>query len=117
MSRRLTVAEVAFGGGRPRPGSRGRSRRRRTGTARMFGMAAYEGLYERAAVLLRYRATDHPLVDGDKRTDRLAAATLLGVSGVGLASRGQDAAYDLVIDAASGDESDIRAIAGRPRPL
>ncbi|MEU4487941.1 type II toxin-antitoxin system death-on-curing family toxin [Streptomyces purpurascens] len=85
--------------------------------ARMFGTAAYEDLYEQAAALLHAIATNHPLVDGNKRTAWPAAATLLGVNGVDLAGCDQDSAYDLVIDVASGDESDISVIAGRLRGL
>ncbi|WP_435887899.1 type II toxin-antitoxin system death-on-curing family toxin [Streptomyces chartreusis] len=70
-----------------------------------------------AAALLHAIATNHPLVDGNKRTAWLAAATFLGVNGVDLEGCDQDTAYDLVIDVASGDESDIAVIAGRLRRL
>ncbi|WP_369271353.1 type II toxin-antitoxin system death-on-curing family toxin [Streptomyces sp. R11] len=124
MTRHLTVAEVAaiariaFGGRAPEV--------RETGLfasavhrprARMFGSVAYDDLYEQAAALLHAIATNHPLVDGNKRTAWLAAATSLGVNGVDLAGCDQDAAYDLVIDVASGDEGDIAVIAGRLRRL
>ncbi|MET9520836.1 type II toxin-antitoxin system death-on-curing family toxin [Streptomyces coeruleorubidus] len=124
MTRHLTVAEVttiariAFGGRDPEV--------RQTGLfvsavhrprARMFGTAAYEDLYEQAAALLHAVATNHPLVDGNKRTAWLAAATFLGVHGVDLTACDQDTAYALVIDVASGDESDIRLIAERLRRL
>ncbi|MFG1670597.1 type II toxin-antitoxin system death-on-curing family toxin [Streptomyces sp. Y7] len=124
MTRHLTVAEVttiariAFGGRTPEVRERGlfvsavhRPR------ARMFGTAAYEDLHEQAAALLHAIATNHPLVDGNKRTAWLAAATFLAVNGVDLAGCDQDTAYDLVIDVASGDESDISVIAGRLRRL
>jgi death-on-curing protein len=124
MTRHLTVAEVtalaevAFGGRVPEaraPGLLASAVHRPR--ARMFGTAAYEDLYEKAAALLHAIAANHPLVDGNKRTAWLAAATFLGVNGVDLADCDQDAAYDLVIDVASGGESDIRAIAGRLRQL
>lgn len=83
----------------------------------MFGTAAYEDLHEQAAALLHAVATNHPLVDGNKRTAWLAAATFLGVNGVDLTACDQDTAYALVIDVASGDESDIRLIAERLRRL
>ncbi|WP_327594813.1 type II toxin-antitoxin system death-on-curing family toxin [Streptomyces chartreusis] len=124
MTRHLTVAEVttiariAFGGRTPEVRESGlfasavhRPR------ARMFGTAAYEDLHEQAAALLYAIATNHPLVDGNKRTAWLAAATFLGVNGVGLEGCDQDTAYDLVIDVASGAESDIAVIAGRLRRL
>ncbi|MGW0866816.1 type II toxin-antitoxin system death-on-curing family toxin [Streptomyces sp. NPDC002611] len=127
-TRHLTVAEVmaiariAFGG----PGEGPAPEVRESGLfvsavhrprARMFGTAAYEDLYEQAAALLHAIAANHPLVDGNKRTAWLAAATFLGVNGVDLTGCDQDAAYDLVIDVASGDESDISVIAGRLRGL
>ncbi|MBT2405687.1 MULTISPECIES: type II toxin-antitoxin system death-on-curing family toxin [unclassified Streptomyces] len=83
----------------------------------MFGSAAYEDLYEQAAALLHGIATNHPLVDGNKRTAWLAAATFLAVNGVDLAEVDQEAAYGLVIDVASGDEGNIGNIAERLRRM
>lgn len=85
--------------------------------ARMFGTAAYEDVFEQAAALLHAIATNHPLVDGNKRTAWLAAATVLALNGVDLGDAGQDAAYDLVIDVAAGSEEDIGRIAERLRAL
>ncbi|MDT9698659.1 type II toxin-antitoxin system death-on-curing family toxin [Streptomyces sp. P17] len=124
MTRHLTVAEaeaiarIAFGGRAPQARDAGlfASAVRRP-RARMFGTEAYGDLYEQAAALLRALATNHPLVDGNKRTAWLAAATFLGVNGVDLAGCDQHTAYDLVIDVASGGESDIAVIAGRLRQL
>ncbi|MFI1437641.1 type II toxin-antitoxin system death-on-curing family toxin [Streptomyces fructofermentans] len=123
-TRHLTVADVtglaetAFGGRPPEarePGLLASAVHRPR--ARMFGTAAYPGLYEQAAALLHALATNHPLVDGNKRTAWLAAVTLLAVNGVDPAGWDQDAAYDLVIDVASGAEGDIGVIAGRLRSL
>lgn len=106
------VARIAFGGRAPEVREAGlfasavhRPR------ARMFGTAAYADLYEQAAALLHALATNHPLVDGNKRTAWLAAAVFLAVNGVDLADVDQDKAYDLVIDVASGAEGDVGAIA------
>ncbi|WOX10012.1 type II toxin-antitoxin system death-on-curing family toxin [Streptomyces sp. N50] len=106
------VARIAFGGRAPEVREAGlfasavhRPR------ARMFGTAAYADLYEQAAALLHALATNHPLVDGNKRTAWLAAAVFLAVNGVDLAGVDQDRAYDLVIDVASGAEGDVGAIA------
>ncbi|MET9606043.1 type II toxin-antitoxin system death-on-curing family toxin [Streptomyces sp. NPDC006512] len=85
--------------------------------ARMFGTPAYEDAYEQAAALLHAIATNHPLVDGNKRTAWLAAATFLAVNGVDLAGADQEAAYGLVIDVAAGHVSDVAAIARRLRDL
>ncbi|MEU3722618.1 type II toxin-antitoxin system death-on-curing family toxin [Streptomyces sp. NPDC031705] len=85
--------------------------------ARMFGTPAYEDPYEQAAALLHGIATNHPLVDGNKRTAWLAAATFLAVNGVDLAGADQDAAYRLVIAVASGAETDVAVIAAGLREL
>ncbi|MEU6549667.1 type II toxin-antitoxin system death-on-curing family toxin [Streptomyces sp. NPDC046915] len=124
MTRHLTVAdvtalaEIAFGGRAPEtrePGLLASAVHRPR--ARMFGTAAYEDLYEQAAALLHALATNHPLVDGNKRTAWLATATFLALNGVDLAAVDQDTAYDLVIDVASGKESDVAVIAARLRVL
>ncbi|MFD5881394.1 type II toxin-antitoxin system death-on-curing family toxin [Streptomyces yangpuensis] len=85
--------------------------------ARMFGTPAYEDPYEQAAALLHAIATNHPLVDGNKRTAWLAAATFLAVNGIDLADTDQELAYNLVIDVAAGHETEIARIAGRLRSL
>ncbi|MFF3684999.1 type II toxin-antitoxin system death-on-curing family toxin [Streptomyces sp. NPDC002187] len=85
--------------------------------ARMFGVSAYEDAYEQAAALLHALATNHPFVDGNKRTAWLAAATFLAVNGVDLADADKDAAYDLVIDVASGATAELAEIATRLRAL
>ncbi|MFE5808573.1 type II toxin-antitoxin system death-on-curing family toxin [Streptomyces sp. NPDC056491] len=85
--------------------------------ARMFGTPAYEDLYEQAAALLHALATNHPLVDGNKRTAWLAAATFLAVNGVDLGDADQEAAYGLVIDVAAGGETEVARIARRLRAL
>ncbi|MFC4500384.1 MULTISPECIES: type II toxin-antitoxin system death-on-curing family toxin [Streptomyces] len=122
--RHLTVAEVtdiariAFGGVAPEvraPGLLESAVHRPR--ARMFGAAAYDDLHEQAAALLHAIATNHPLVDGNKRAAWLAAATFLALHGVDLAGCDQDAAYDLVIDVASGVEGDVAGIAARLRRL
>ncbi|MEV2215336.1 type II toxin-antitoxin system death-on-curing family toxin [Streptomyces sp. NPDC050997] len=124
MTRHLTVAEVtalaevAFGGRTPEaraPGLLASAVHRPR--ARMFGTAAYQEPYEQAAALLHALATNHPLVDGNKRTAWLAAATFLALNGVDLDDVDHDAAYALVIDVASGVESDVGGIAGRLREL
>ncbi|MFI9613737.1 type II toxin-antitoxin system death-on-curing family toxin [Streptomyces sp. NPDC052023] len=123
-TRHLTVAEVtalagtAFGGRAPEaraPGLLASAVHRPR--ARMFGTAAYDDLYEQAAALLHALATNHPLVDGNKRTAWLAAATFLAVNGTDLAACDQDRAYELVVDVASGAEGDVGRIAGRLREL
>ncbi|MGW0821502.1 type II toxin-antitoxin system death-on-curing family toxin [Streptomyces sp. NPDC002845] len=112
------IAEVAFGGRPPEtrePGLLASAVHRPR--ARMFGTAAYTDPYEQAAALLHALATNHPLVDGNKRTAWLAAATFLAVNHVDLAHADQDTAYDLVVDVASGKESRVAVIAERLRAL
>ncbi|MFF9483293.1 type II toxin-antitoxin system death-on-curing family toxin [Streptomyces sp. NPDC014676] len=120
MTRHLTVdevtaiAEVAFGGQPPEtraPGLLASAVHRPR--ARMFGTTAYGDLYEQAAALLHAIATNHPFVDGNKRTAWLATATFLAVNGVDLVGVDQDTAYTLVVDVASGAASDVRGIAER----
>ncbi len=124
MTRHLTVdevtaiAEVAFGGQPPEtraPGLLASAVHRPR--ARMFGTAAYEDPHEQAAALLHALATNHPFVDGNKRTAWLATATFLAVNGADLAGVDQDTAYTLVVDVASGAESDVGEIARRLRRL
>ncbi|MFJ5993539.1 Fic family protein [Streptomyces sp. NPDC092370] len=123
MTRYLTVdevtaiAEVAFGGGRPRRVLPDCSPPPRTARARMFGTAAYDDLYEQAAALLHALAANPPLVDGNKRTAWPATATFLALNGVDPAGLDQDAAYALVVDVASGAEAEVGWIAGRLRGL
>lgn len=112
------IAEVAFGGRPPEaraPGLLASAVHRPR--ARMFGTAAYEDLYEQAAALLHALAANHPLVDGNKRTAWLATATFLALYGVDLAGADQDTAYALVVDVASGAESEVGRIAARLRGL
>ncbi|MER6447469.1 type II toxin-antitoxin system death-on-curing family toxin [Streptomyces venezuelae] len=85
--------------------------------ARMLGTPAYEDPYEQAAALLHGIATNHPLVDGNKRTAWLAAATFLAVNGADPGGVDQDDAYRLVVDVAAGRESAVGRIAARLRAL
>ncbi|CAL9459751.1 type II toxin-antitoxin system death-on-curing family toxin [Streptomyces sp. enrichment culture] len=113
-----TIARIAFGGGEPgmrEPGLFESAVRRPR--ARMFGEQAYTDLHEQAAALLHALATNHPLVDGNKRAAWLAAATFLRVNGVDLEGCDQDAAYELVVAVAAGELSDVGEIAGRLRRL
>ncbi|MFF2195181.1 type II toxin-antitoxin system death-on-curing family toxin [Streptomyces sp. NPDC058157] len=85
--------------------------------ARMYGTRAYTDLHEQAAALLHGIAVNHPLVDGNKRTAWLAAATFLAVNGADPAAVDQEAAYALVVDVASGAEARVPVIADRLREL
>ncbi|MFD7444135.1 type II toxin-antitoxin system death-on-curing family toxin [Streptomyces sp. NPDC059909] len=119
ITRHLTLSEVtdiarwAFGGRQPElraPGSLESAVHRPR--ARVFGVEAYQDVYEQAAALLHAIATNHPFVDGNKRTAWLAAATFLAVNGVDLADVDQDRAYDLVVAVASGAIDEIHRTGG-----
>ncbi|BDZ51733.1 toxin Doc [Frondihabitans sucicola] len=69
----------------------------------VFGIDAYADLWLKAAALLHSLARNHALVDGNKRTAWAAAWVFLGVNGVTLdPGFDVDAAYDFVVDAATG---------------
>jgi death-on-curing protein len=78
--------------------------------ARMFGVEAYTDPYEQAGALLHAIATNHPLVDGNKRTAWLAAVVFLALNGIDLLEIDQDMAYDLVVAVASGRIADTAEI-------
>lgn len=112
------IAAIAFGGRPPEaraPGLPASAVHRPR--ARMFGTPAYRDLYEQAAALLHALATNHPLVDGNKRTAWLATAVFLALNGVDPAGVDQDVTYTLVVDVASGAETDVARIAQRLREL
>lgn len=76
-----------------------------------FGEDAYPTLELKAAALLHSIVRNHALVDGNKRLALLAAAVFLDVNGR-LITLDDDAAFDLVMDAAQG-HLDVEEIAER----
>lgn len=76
-----------------------------------FGEDAYPTLELKAAALLHSIVRNHALVDGNKRLALLAAAVFLDVNGR-LITLDDDAAFDLVMDAAQG-QLDVEEIAER----
>jgi death on curing protein len=52
-----------------------------TQTQEVFGEELYEGVFRKAAALMRGIIGDHPFVDGNKRTASLSALTLLEING------------------------------------
>ncbi|WP_066911966.1 type II toxin-antitoxin system death-on-curing family toxin [Millisia brevis] len=72
----------------------------------VFGMDAYETLYDKAAALLHSLVRNHALVDGNKRTAWAAGWLFLGYNGIRL-NRGFDVddAEALMNDAAAGYRS------------
>jgi death-on-curing protein len=77
----------------------------------VFGLDAYPDLWQKAAALLHSIARNHSLVDGNKRAAWAAAWVFLGCNGVSLrVGFDVDAAYDLMIDAATG-KTDVAELA------
>ncbi|PCG82707.1 type II toxin-antitoxin system death-on-curing family toxin [Streptomyces sp. WZ.A104] len=84
--------------------------------AAMFGEEAYPDLIDKAAALLQSLAVNHPLFDGNRRTAWLSCVTFLAMNGVDLRPD-IDAAERLVIDVATGETGEIKAISQGLRDL
>lgn len=78
--------------------------------ASAFGSDAYPDLHSKAAALLHSVASNHGLVDGNKRLALAATIAFLGINGWRLTVTNNEA-YDLVIAVASGELDDLEAIA------
>lgn len=85
-------------------------------SAAMFGQEAYPDLIDKAAALLQSLAVNHPLFDGNKRTAWLSCVTFLAMNGIDLRPD-IDAAERLVIDVATGETDEIKAISQGLRDL
>jgi death-on-curing protein len=82
--------------------------------ASVFGEDAYPDLETKAAALLHSVACNHALVDGKKRLALAATLTFLGINGRRLVLT-NDEAYELVMAVASGELTEVEAIAQRIR--
>ena len=78
--------------------------------ASAFGADAYADLDTKAAALLHSLARNHALVDGNKRLALGAVIAFYGVNGRRL-NLTNDAAYDLIIQVATGDLDSVDEIA------
>ena len=76
-----------------------------------FGMDAYPAIAVKAAALLHSLASNHPLVDGNKRLAWLATVVFLDLDGLG-PKVSDDDAFDVAWEVASG-ESDLTVISAR----
>ncbi|MFF7254643.1 type II toxin-antitoxin system death-on-curing family toxin [Streptomyces microflavus] len=85
-------------------------------SAAMFGEEAYPDLIDKAAALLQSLAVNHPFFDGNRRTAWLSCVTFLAMNGVDLRPD-IDAAERLVIDVATGEADEIKAISQGLRDL
>lgn len=77
----------------------------------IFGDDAYPSLDEKAAALLQSLATNHALVDGNKRLAFACTSTFLTLNGAPLTLDDQNAAYDLVIAVATSELTEVEDIA------
>jgi death-on-curing protein len=77
--------------------------------ASAFGSEAYPELHTKAAALLHSVASNHGLVDGNKRLALAATIAFLGINGWRLTLT-NDEAYELVIAISSGELDDLHAI-------
>ncbi len=80
--------------------------------ASVFGQDAYPDLWSKAAALLHSIATNHPLVDGNKRLAWHATVVFLAVNGASV-TVDDDTAFDFVVAVAAGDLDDVGKIAER----
>ncbi|MCL6095823.1 MAG: type II toxin-antitoxin system death-on-curing family toxin [Actinobacteria bacterium] len=78
--------------------------------ASAFGADAYTDLSAKAAALLQSLACNHALVDGNKRCAWVATRTFIRLNRADVII-GQDEAYQLVMDVATGQLRDIAKIA------
>jgi death-on-curing protein len=89
--------------------------------ASVLGQDAYPDLFTKAAALLHSLASNHPLVDGNKRLAWLATYVFLAKNGIEL-DPDDDQAFELVVAVAAGEVSDVEEIAAAlaawqaPRP-
>ncbi len=78
--------------------------------ATAFGKDAYPTLDAKAAALLHSLARNHALIDGNKRLALAALIAFYGLNGRRLTLT-NDAAYDLVMNVASGQLDSVEEIA------
>lgn len=82
----------------------------------VFGVQAYETIWEKAAALLQSIVNNHALVDGNKRLGWLATAVFLELNDLPVSRASNDAVYELVLSVASGSP-EIQEIADQLRGL
>ncbi len=80
--------------------------------ATVFGQDAYPTIHQKAAALLQSVVSNHALIDGNKRLGLAAVIVFYGVNGYHL-TLDNDGAYDLIIDLAAGQLTDVQDIAAR----
>jgi death-on-curing protein len=79
--------------------------------AAVFGDDAYPGIHEKAAALLQSLATNHALIDGNKRTAFVATALFYELNGHHVADGPEDELFELVIAVATRAIDSVHVIA------
>lgn len=79
--------------------------------ATVFGDDAYPGIHEKAAALLQSLATNHALIDGNKRTAFVATALFYELNGHRLSAGPEDELFDLVLAVATRSLDSVHTIA------
>src|SRR5262249_46255680 len=82
--------------------------------ASVFGQDAYPHLHVKAAALLHSLCLNHALVDGNKRLAWAACRVFLGINGQWIQAT-EDERFDLVMDVAAGELTDLEKIAEQLR--
>lgn len=82
----------------------------------VFGVQAYETIWEKAAALLQSMVNNHALVDGNKPLGWLATAVFLELNDIPISRASNDAVYELVLSVASGSP-EVQEIADQLRGL
>ena len=78
------------------------------------GQDAYPDLHVKAAALLHSLCLNHALVDGNKRLAWAACRVFLGINGHWVNAT-EDERYNLVMEVATGELSDVEKVAERLR--
>lgn len=81
--------------------------------ATVFGDDAYPTIHDKAAALLQSLATNHALIDGNKRTAFVATALFYELNDRHLAGVSEDELFDLVVAVATRDLRDVPVIAAQ----
>lgn len=81
--------------------------------ASVFGQDAYPTVHEKAAALLQSLATNHALIDGNKRTAFVATALFYELNGFRVPGAAEDELFDLVIAVATRELDSVQRIAER----
>ncbi len=80
--------------------------------ARVFGEDAYASIHEKAAALFHSLATNHALVDGNKRLSWVALRLFYELNGYRIAAT-EDERFDLVLSVATVELDTVAKIAHR----